>query len=169
MAQNIQQSKAWYHFPLVWMMVLIPFTAVVMGVVMIWLAIESNDGLVVDDYYKKGLEINQVLDRQRHAVEYGLHAKLTLDETGRVITGVFSRGHLKEYPETLHLLLQHATRENSDIRLELSHGIGSNYIGQLPVKLSPGVWYFIVSTDDWKIGGREYVEPGTIIQLQSEI
>ena len=32
-----------------------------MGVVMITLAIQSYSGLVVDDYYKKGKQINRVL------------------------------------------------------------------------------------------------------------
>ena len=39
----------WYRYPMVWMIVGIPFAAVIMGVIMIWLAITTDDGLVADE------------------------------------------------------------------------------------------------------------------------
>ena len=67
--QLTEQNRHWYNFPLVWMMISIPFSAVIMGVVMIWLAVDTNDGLVVDDYYKQGLEINGLISRDKKAAE----------------------------------------------------------------------------------------------------
>ena len=67
-------NKPWYRFPLVWMLVAIPFSAVIMGVVMIWLAVDTDDGLVADDYYKLGMEINRVIKRDQKASELGLSA-----------------------------------------------------------------------------------------------
>ena len=54
MAVTQSTAGSWKREPLVWMLIAIPFSAVVMGVVMITLAIQSSSGLVVDDYYKKG-------------------------------------------------------------------------------------------------------------------
>jgi len=50
--------RNWKREPLVWMLIAIPLSAVIMGVVMITLAIQSFSGLVVDDYYKKNWPTN---------------------------------------------------------------------------------------------------------------
>ena len=52
----------------------IPLSAVIMGIVMLTLAIQSWSGLVVDDYYRKGKQINRVLARDKLAYELGLAA-----------------------------------------------------------------------------------------------
>ena len=71
----------WKREPLVWMLIAIPLSAVIMGVVMITLAIQSYSGLVVDDYYKKGKQINRVLARDKFAYELGLAAGFKLKLT----------------------------------------------------------------------------------------
>ena len=78
------EPKNWKQEPLVWLLIAIPFTAVVMGVVMMTLAIQSYSGLVVDDYYKKGKQINRVLARDRFAHELGLAAAVRLADDGLV-------------------------------------------------------------------------------------
>jgi hypothetical protein len=55
-------------------MISIPFSAVIMGVVMIWLAVDTDDGLVADDYYKQGLAINDVITLDKKASELNLSA-----------------------------------------------------------------------------------------------
>ena len=52
-------DKSWYHFPWVWGLILIPMSAVVFGVLMFVMAGIHRDDLVVDDYYKDGMAINQ--------------------------------------------------------------------------------------------------------------
>jgi len=120
--QNIMQStdknKPWHSYPLVWMMIAIPFSAVIMGVVMIWLAVDTDDGLVADDYYKQGLEINRVLSRDKKAAELGLSAIIEFDNSARIIRMQFDKGSLETFPNSLPLRLQHATRENSDITVD---------------------------------------------------
>jgi len=174
--QNImqanEQSKPWYKYPLVWMMIFIPFTAVIMGVVMIWLAIDTDDGLVVDDYYKQGLEINRVIERDKKAAELGLNAVIEFDNSTRLIKLVFNKGLLESYPVNLPLQLQHATRENSDITIILNHGMANQYVGQLKQSISEGIWYFKISGKDgdagWKLNTRSRVQAQNTIQLQSQ-
>ncbi len=74
----------WKREPLVWMLIAIPFSAVIMGVVMITLAIQSWSGLVVDDYYKKGKQINRVLARDKFAYELGLAAGFKIENDGSI-------------------------------------------------------------------------------------
>lgn len=174
--QNImqvdEQNKPWHKYPLVWMMIFIPFSAVIMGVVMIWLAVDTDDGLVADDYYKQGLEINRVIERDKKAAELGLSAVLEFDNSTRLIKLVFNKGLLESYPANLPLQLQHATRENSDITIILDHGIADQYVGQLKQSISEGIWYFKVSGKDaeagWKLNTRSHVQAQNTIQLQSQ-
>ena len=166
--QTNEQSKPWHKYPLVWMMVLIPFTAVIMGVVMIWLAIDTDDGLVADDYYKLGLEINRVIERDKKAAELGLSAIIEFDNSATIIKIQFDKGSLESFPKSLSLHLQHATRENSDITVLLDHGIGNQYIGHVNQSISEGVWYFKIAEADWKLNARSHVRNKNTIQLNSQ-
>ena len=170
--QNIMQSnepsKPWHKYPLVWMMLFIPFSAVIMGVVMIWLAVDTDDGLVADDYYKQGLEINRVIERDKKAAELGLRAIIEFDNSARIIRVEFDKGLLESFPKSLPLQLQHATRENSDITVLLDHGMGNQYIGHVSQSISEGVWYFEIADADWKLNARSHVRSKNIIHLQSD-
>lgn len=162
-----ERSKPWYSYPLVWMMVAIPFTAVIMGVVMIWLAVDTDDGLVADDYYKQGLAINQVIERDKKAAELGLSAIVEFDNTTRVIKLVFDKGLLDSYPQQLQLHLQHATRANSDVSVVMNRGIDNQYIGNIKKNLTEGIWYFELAEEDWKINARSHVQKKNTIELKS--
>lgn len=166
-------NKPWYRFPLVWMLIAIPFSAVIMGVIMIWLAVDTDDGLVADDYYKRGLEINRVIERDKKAAELGLSAVIELDNRARVIKMTFEKGALEAYPERLPVVLQHATRANSDISVWLDHGMANQYIGHLKQPLSGGIWYFsvagsMVTGEGWKLDARSRIGASNVIHLQSD-
>ncbi len=171
--QMTETSKPWHKYPLVWMMLFIPFSAVIMGVVMIWLAVDTEDGLVADDYYKLGMEINRVISRDKKAAELGLKAVIEFDNTARIIRLQFDKGLLESYPKSLPLQLQHATRENSDVTVILDHGIGDQYIGHVKQDISEGIWYFEISdkkdlNTGWKLNARHHVRAENVIRLQSE-
>ncbi|MCG6938202.1 MAG: FixH family protein [Gammaproteobacteria bacterium] len=168
-----KNNKPWYRFPLVWMLVAIPFSAVIMGVVMVWLAVDTNDGLVVDDYYKQGLEINRVIERDKKAAELGISAVIVFDNSARIIKTKFDKGSLVTFPERLQVQLQHATRANSDISIWLDHGIDNQYIGYLDHTITEGIWYFQISGstdtgDGWRVDARSRVGPKNVIHLQSD-
>lgn len=165
--QLTEQNKPWYQYPLVWMMIAIPFSAVIMGVVMIWLAVDTDDGLVADDYYKQGLEINRDISRDKRSTELGLNAVINFDNTARLIKLEFEKGLLQAYPQNFKLHLQHATRANSDIYVTLNHGMTNQYIGNLKRSISEGVWYFEIADADWKLNARSHINAENIIQLRS--
>lgn len=167
-SDNNTDSRPWYKYPLVWMMIAIPFSAIVMGVIMITLAIDSNDGLVTDDYYKHGLEINRVIHRERKALELGLQMDIGFNISDRVIHARFSPGETETFPDQMILKIQHATRENSDREVLMNRGMDDRYIGRLDRALTPGVWYFELSNDEWKLSSRAMVEQNdNFIELRS--
>ena len=77
---NSLLKSRWYREPWVWLLIGLPATAVIGGFITLYLAIISNDGLVVDDYYKQGLEINRILARDKAAATHQLMATVTLDQ-----------------------------------------------------------------------------------------
>ncbi|MFV2005577.1 MAG: FixH family protein, partial [Gammaproteobacteria bacterium] len=82
------------------------------------------------------------------------------------------KGSLENYPNSLPLALQHATRENSDITVMLDHGIGNQYIGHVSQSISEGIWYFEIADKsradaDWKLNARHHVRKKNTIHLKS--
>jgi hypothetical protein len=55
------KSGPWYREPWPWILMAGPFTVIVAGLFTAWLAVTRADPLVVDNYYKEGLAINQVI------------------------------------------------------------------------------------------------------------
>lgn len=132
------------------MVILIPASAVVMGVVMITLAIVSNDGLVADDYYQRGLEINRSLVRDQRATRLSLRATLSWGPDAGTATITLSGGPQFVAPETLTLRLVNATRAAADRRI-LMHRAGANrYLGQVR-RLPEGRWYAQIEGPDWRL------------------
>ena len=89
-----------------------------MGVTMITLAVEGEDSLVREDWYKDGMAINKRLDKQHLAKTLGIKAFLTLDkENGNLF---ISAQNLDSHKETeLVLRLVHPTMEDKDKTLQL--------------------------------------------------
>ena len=66
------------------MVIAIPASAVIAGAVLLVLANATWDGLVADDYYQRGMQINQSLARDSEAARLGLGATLAFPAPGVV-------------------------------------------------------------------------------------
>ena len=159
-------TRPWYRYPFVWMVLAIPFSAVVMGVVMIWLAITTDDGLVADDYYKQGMAINRDLHRDALAQKKGISAELEMDNSEGWVKLRLNKGALQAYPETLELKLQYATQDDEDAQLVLNHGQGDQYIGIIKRPLTEGKWYLELNEAEWRLNG--HMNTGKRIKLLLE-
>jgi hypothetical protein len=129
-----------------------PLAAVIMGVVMVVLAVRSNDGLVVDDYYKQGLAINQTLERERRAEVLSVKADLEFaSDLRRVTLALDQQGGL---PEALLLTLVHPTRAGQDQQVLLVPRGAGRYDGALAAPL-PGRWHLLLEDADrrWRLNG----------------
>jgi len=140
---------------------------VVFGIYMITVAIKTNDGLVVDDYYKKGKEINLVLDRDVRATELGLSAEIVLDMEKQLVRVRLGGRQLPGANETVSLNFLNATRAGMDRKMLLSPAPGGELVGQL-LPLEEGVWNIELGSRSWRLTGR-YKTPGdSQIQLLAE-
>jgi hypothetical protein len=63
-AQDVP-TRPWYRHGHVWLLIAGPATVVVAGVVTLVLAASGADPLVTRDYYRRGIEINEQLMRER--------------------------------------------------------------------------------------------------------
>jgi hypothetical protein len=135
------------------MVIAIPASSVIMGVVMLVLAITTYDGLVTDDYYKQGLQINRLLERDAAAERHGLSSEVLVGASGGVIE-VQLKGHPPfEAPEAVDLRLFHATRPGMDRHLVLRRVSAGHYLSRRP-DLAPGKWYLQLNADDWRLRGE---------------
>ena len=145
------QARHWRQEPLVWLVIGIPASAVVMGIVLLTLAIQSWSGLVVDDYYKKGKQINRVLARDRFAYELGLAAGFELRDGDRL--EIRFDPSVSVIPgERIELRLVHATRPGLDRELYFDNRGLHRLEAELPIP-GQGRWNLILQTDDWRITG----------------
>lgn len=148
----------WHREPFVWLLIALPLAAVVGGFVTLALAIQSDDGLVVDDYYRKGREINRVLARDDAALRYGLASDLEFDAERRLVRARLSGDPSLARPARLHLRLFHATRGGFDRELDLDRTPDGSYHALLP-PLAPGRWHVQLEAADWRLVGSA-VFPG---------
>lgn len=73
----------WYRQPWPWFLIALPGIAVVGSLITAAIAIRGNDDVVAPDYYRRGLAINQELERRQRAADLGLQLELAA-------TGVFA-------------------------------------------------------------------------------
>ena len=158
-------SLPWYKYKLVWMIIAIPAASVFAGMFMIYLAVNTDDGLVADDYYKEGMAINQSLKRDRTAAELGLGAELVIEDTGDMIRLSFNKGALPAYPDNLTLHLQHATHAGHDQVINLVRAPEGQYVGFLQQAIREGVWHVMLATQDWRLVERIHWQNGLAIRL----
>jgi len=143
-------ESIWYREPYVWLIIFIPGSTVIACFFTFWLAVTSDDGLVVDDYYKRGLAINRTLERDRFAERYGLQANIEQLRENNSIRVTLSGDIDFGYPDRLLVSFNHATRGGFDQQFSLGQTSEGIYEGVLPV-LIPGNWYVQIESDNWRL------------------
>ena len=158
----MSQSAPWYKSKWPWLLMVAPALAVIGGVAMLMLALASNDGLVADDYYKRGLAINQTLSRDRAAAAGHYRARImfspALDRVRVMVSG-------DKAPGALTLRLTHPTRVGQDRIVALAAGAGGVYEGSLE-PVGAGRWGVALEDNagawrlagTWRTGGEPVLE-----------
>ena len=144
-------AKPWYREPWPWLLMAGPGIVVIAGFYTLWLAVQSDDGLVADDYYKRGLAINQTLSRATRAEQLQLGGRAELDG-GFVRVTLTGSGVL---PPTLRLRLVHPTRAVDDQVLEIHAASSGVYTGALA---TPAAGRRVLMLEDmaktWRLAGE---------------
>ena len=163
-----QTSKPWYREPWPWFLISLPATAVIAGVATVWIAYQSADGLVVGDYYKEGLAVNQTLARDDAARALALAATLKNEDGGLALT---LAGQLKTYPEQLILNLAHPTHQGMDHAITFHHAGAGRYRAALPA-MPDGKWHAQLAdtASTWRLSGvlhTPFDQPATLSATES--
>lgn len=138
--------KPWYKEPWPWILMSGPAAVIVAAALTVWIAIATADGLVADDYYKRGLAVNAVTRREQAAERRGIAAQFER-ERGRMRVRLSG-----DAPDALFLNFVHATRAGHDLRLRLEPAGVGVYEAALP-QLAAGRWRLILEDPrgEWRI------------------
>lgn len=65
MTTQLRDTRPWWKYGHVWLIIAGPATVVVASFLTAWIAVVTNDPVVDADYYRKGIEINKQLAAER--------------------------------------------------------------------------------------------------------
>ena len=152
MHNTAEITRPWYQQAWPWFLISLPASAVIGGIITLLLAINSPNALVAEDYYKKGLAINQEKHRLASAANMGLTGLLRSD--GEQLTlSLTSQPTVTD--QTLVLSISHSTRAELDQVLTLQRVPDGHYSAAMP-QLRSGNWYLRLQAEDtsWEIRAR---------------
>jgi len=157
-------TKPWYKQPLVWMLISFPLSAVIGGIITIYIAVVTSDGLVKDDYYKEGKQINRLLEREETASKLGLYGQLNINKLTNTVQLKLSNSTNTPLPDTLELALLHSTRAGLDQTITLQKAASDNYHGLINA-MPDGRWYIQLSTKKWRLLSEMRLPNDSQVQL----
>ncbi len=145
----------WYRQFWPWFLISIPLATVIASIITIHLATTTNDGLVVDNYYKKGLAIHMDADALQKARALGMEADVGMSR-GRHLLTLDLRSRENQAFGPLQIALRHPTRPNHDLILKLVPVGPSRYQAELPSDIAEVNWKIQLSAPEagWQLHGR---------------
>ncbi|AXK40777.1 FixH family protein [Crenobacter cavernae] len=149
MQDSKKPKRPWYKEPWPWLLAAGPAIVVVAGLYTYKLAADTDDALVVDDYYKEGKEINLQLKRDEQATRLGVEAQAMFSPDHKAVR-LLLRSKVA-LPEALTLHLLHPTLSKSD-QTVLAKRIGEGMYEAVIAPTAAGHWY--VRLEDPKAGWR---------------
>lgn len=160
------KTAPWYKHRWPWILMAGPTVVIVAGFITAWLAIESNDGLVDDNYYKVGLSVNQQLKQKQLAAELNLKAVMNVTQDGQSIQLVLNGLPKEGLPDTLQLRLVHPTRKGEDQTLML-HRQGTIFSAPLTANPGTGRWKIVIEDPlaGWRMDGVWDIQSKTGITI----
>lgn len=146
-------SRVWYKEPWPWILAAGPAIVVVAAIYTAWLAIKTNDGLVTEDYYRKGLAANQTIARSDLATKLGLVAGVRIigEKLAVRLKAVDSSFVM---PPTLAVTISHPTRAGLDQSRILLRS-GDTYSGEVRLPAA-GHWLVLIEDErkTWRVMGN---------------
>ena len=143
----------WYRQAAPWLLMAGPAVVVVASLVTFWLAVRSDDGLVSEDYYQRGLNINRTLAQNDRAASLGVVAAVSVTSESLSVR-LSGRDPAFTAPATLAATLSHPTRAGVDQSLILRRQ-GDRYQGRFRL---PAAGHWVLQLEDearsWRLIGN---------------
>lgn len=155
--------KPWYRQFWPWFLISLPASAVIAGLYTAFLAVRTDDSLVVDSDEGMDVVAERHLAAERLAAELGLEAHIRIDAgTGAVVATLTSPAHV-DWPDTLRLQFSHPTLAVHDQSVALVAALpdsDGNAVWAGRVHSVPdGRWYLVLDDDAWRLSGTWRGEP----------
>jgi hypothetical protein len=160
---SARDAGPWYREPWPWILASGPAIVVVAAIVTAYIAWRTADGVVADDYYKRGLAVNEELGRSQRAEALRINGRLTFDGTsaGDAVRLLLRSGEDATGDPAIHVRLVHPGRADFDREAMLAkRGVDGDgkaeYVGTwqpaqpLPAG-SRALWSVIVEGRDWRL------------------
>ncbi|WP_052154971.1 FixH family protein [Aliiglaciecola lipolytica] len=146
---NLSDTTPWYKQFWPWFLITIPVISICLSITMLNLALNTEDSLVIDDYYKEGKGINLELTKIQEAKANGISTNLFIDGSRiqlEFVSGKPSSG------EALNLHFYHATLQKNDFSLLLTQDANGFYRGNAEQPIV-GKWTITLSplNEQWKV------------------
>lgn len=161
-------SRAWYKEPWPWIVMSGPAIVVVAGFYTFYLAVNTQDTLVTDDYYKEGKNIILKVERDEYAINHHISAQVFMQNDMKGLM-VLTKGKYDE-KSALTLKFFHPTIGKYDLDVPLTQSANNpfQYTATLPERL-PATNSWIVRLQDaqnrWRVESRWIVSQGNNINL----
>ncbi|MEW5771838.1 MAG: FixH family protein [Pseudomonadota bacterium] len=150
-----EQGLPWWKERMVWLVIGLPFSAVVAGIATVVIASHDPDDLVRTGYVKTGMAVATQDTSQLRAAQLGLGARVVYAD-GELTLALIGR---VAWPDALTLTLAHPTQDDLDQQIPLSHVGQGKY--QARIQLSgQGKRQLILDAPDksWRLRG-EWLAP----------
>lgn len=154
----IEATRPWYREPWPWLLMSGPAIVIVAGLFTAWLAVTTNDGLVTEDYYKKGLAVHQTVARSDQATHWGVVAGIRVSDD-RINVRIEANAADFVMPPTLAITISHPTRAGLDQSRILIRGkdrVGADsYSGTVRLPVA-GHWLLTIEDEKktWRLLGN---------------
>ena len=149
----IKPDSPFYKNPALWLVIGLPLFAVIVGTLFIIFSIKYDDGAVIDDYYKKGKQINITIERDEVAAQNQLSASMSVDENRKLLILSLDARPGFDYPQALTLTFIHRTLAASDVELKLVRQDEGQYFAVLS-DLPSSRWHLELGTQQWRLKGQ---------------
>ncbi|MBL6734646.1 MAG: FixH family protein [Shewanellaceae bacterium] len=141
-------NKQWYQQFWPWFLISIPLSSIIVCAIIISVAMQHQDDLVTEDYYKKGRAIHLERQKLNRAHELQLIFSLSMDQHQMQL----SQTHGQPHHGMLMIHFYHATMAAKDMSFQLTPDANSTYRFELPSLIS-GQWTIEIQNHDhsWRI------------------
>lgn len=158
----------WYREPWPWILMAGPFIVVVAALATAWIAVKTNDGLVTEDYYKKGLTANLTIAQSERAVTLGIEAAVQLTSE-QITVRMFANDKNFIIPARINLTVSHPTRAGLDQQVTLERQ-GDTFVSKFRLPLS-GHWLVLIEDEEhsWRLLGNVSLPAAGEIRLGGSV
>lgn len=166
-APTPHSATPWYRQRWPWLLMAGPGIVVIASLFTGWLALSTDDAVVADDYYKRGLSINERLAHVDRAAALGMSATVDIAPDGGVRVMLASPAtDLEATPAVVVLSIAHATRGGLDRRVELVRGPDGAYAGRVE-PIGAGRWLVSIDTVAWRLPSVEIAGDNRSVVLRA--